>query len=94
MKKKNTYDVLHILVNQKFEAEDILLKLNEGKSFSDLARQFSTCPSAKNGGALGPIPEGKADPDFETAALALKPGQRSDRPVRSRFGYHLIERLS
>lgn len=94
MKKLNNYDVLHILVNRKFEAEDILKKLIEGKTFKELAQKFSTCPSAKNGGALGPIPEGKADPDFETAALALKPGERTRQPIRTRFGYHIIERIS
>ncbi len=94
MKKISNYDVLHILVNQKYEAEDLLIKLSEGKSFSELAQKFSTCPSGKNGGSLGPIPTGKADPDFETVALALKPGERSLRPVRTRFGYHIIQRLS
>lgn len=88
-----SYHVAHILVAQKYEAEDLLKKLNEGKSFSELAQKYSTCPSGKVGGDLGPIAVGKADGDFEEAALLLKVDEISRQPVRSRFGYHLIKRI-
>lgn len=88
-----SYHVAHILVGHQYEAEDLLRKLSEGKSFADLAQKNSKCPSAKNQGDLGPITEGKADPDFEEAALLLKIGEIAKSPIKTRFGYHLIKRL-
>ena len=88
------YHVHHILVKHQYEAEDIQRLLEKGKTFSELAKQFSSCASAKNGGDLGPIAEGKADSDFEEAALLLKPGEITQKPIRSRFGYHLIQRIT
>jgi peptidyl-prolyl cis-trans isomerase C len=82
----------HILVNHEYEAQDILRLLNQGKDFADLARRFSKCPSASEGGVLGEMKRGRADEDFEEAAYALKPGQRTEKPVKTRFGYHLILR--
>lgn len=89
-----SYKVAHILVTARHEAEDLLRKLNGGATFEDLARKFSQCSSASAGGDLGEIRMGKADSDFEDAALKLKPGQVSKAPVRSRFGYHIIKRFA
>jgi peptidyl-prolyl cis-trans isomerase C len=84
----------HILVNHLFEAEDILRLLGEGKDFAKLAIQFSKCSSAKEGGDLGFIAPGKMDEDFEEAVLALRIGEQTKKPVRTKFGYHIIKRLS
>jgi peptidylprolyl isomerase/peptidyl-prolyl cis-trans isomerase C len=88
-----SYRAAHILVAAKFEAEDILRKLKEGAEFETLARRFSSCASAANGGDLGDIKISKADPDFEEACLALKPGETATSAVRTKFGYHIIKRL-
>ncbi len=88
-----TYRAAHILVAAKFEAEDILRKLKEGVDFESLAKKFSRCSSAANGGDLGEIKTGKADADFEEAALALKPGETGISAIRTKFGYHIIKRL-
>ena len=90
---KIKFHVAHILVSARHEAEDILRNLKDGKSFEELARRHSTCSSAANGGDLGDISAGKADPDFEEAALDLKVGDISRAPVRTRFGFHLIKRI-
>lgn len=82
----------HILVNQEFEINDIQKKLAEGISFEDLARDFSTCPSGKEGGNLGEFGKGMMVPSFEKAAFALLPGEVSG-PVRTQFGFHLIKRI-
>ena len=82
----------HILVNQEFEALDLQKKLNAGTSFEDLARDFSTCPSGKEGGSLGEFGKGMMVPTFEMAAFALLPGEISE-PVRTQFGFHLIKRI-
>ena len=88
-----SYRAAHILVSAKFEAEDILRKLNEGAEFAILAKKFSSCSSAANGGDLGEIKITKADPEFEEAVLALKPNEIGKSAVRTKFGYHIIKRL-
>jgi peptidylprolyl isomerase/peptidyl-prolyl cis-trans isomerase C len=82
----------HILVTHQYEAEDILKLLAKGRPFDELARRFSNCPSAAHGGDLGDIKPGRADEEFEDAAFALKPGHYSSKPVRTKFGYHIILR--
>ena len=84
--------ISHILVTHEYEAEDLLKLLQKGKSFEELARKFSKCPSAAAGGDLGDLTPGRADEDFETAAFALKAGHYSSKPVRTKFGYHIILR--
>ena len=71
----------------------LLKKLAEGKSFEELARDFSECPSGKEGGDLGEFGRGMMVPSFEKVAFALLPGEVSG-PVRTQFGFHLIKRIS
>ncbi|MCM2282368.1 MAG: peptidyl-prolyl cis-trans isomerase [Bdellovibrionaceae bacterium] len=82
----------HILVTHEYEAQDLLRKIKEGADFADLAQKFSSCPSKARGGDLGTFGRGRMVEAFETAAFALQPGEVSE-PVRTRFGYHLIQRL-
>ena len=88
------YHVAHILVRHQYEAEDILKKIQKPEDFFSMAQKFSTCPSSAKGGDLGLLPVGKADPDFEEAALELRIGEISKKPVRTRFGYHILKRLA
>lgn len=83
----------HILVDQEYEAQDLMKKLDEGKSFEELARAFSKCPSSQRGGDLGEFGRGRMVPSFEEAAFALDVNQVS-QPVRTQFGYHLIQRYA
>lgn len=82
----------HILVEHEHEAQDLLQKLKDGKSFESLAKEFSQCPSGEEGGALGSFGKGQMVREFETAAFALKVGEIS-APIKTQFGYHLIKRL-
>ncbi|MBL7665232.1 MAG: peptidylprolyl isomerase [Bacteriovoracaceae bacterium] len=91
-KESKSLKAKHILVQQEFEAKDLQRKLAEGKSFEDLARDFSLCGSAEDGGDLGEFPRGAMVASFEQALLKLKPGEISD-VVKTQFGYHLIKRL-
>ncbi len=83
----------HILVQHEFEAVDLQKKLAEGKVFEELAIKFSQCPSAKQGGLLGVFGRGRMVEEFEEAVFALEVGEIS-KPVRTKFGYHIIKRLA
>lgn len=101
---KNEYDALvssmkdekevrarHILLADEAAAKDAKKKLDEGKSFEDVARDFSKDPgSAKQGGDLGYFTKDKMVKAFADAAFAMKKGAVSD-PVKSDFGWHIIK---
>ena len=79
------------------DKDDALVRIKEaqkmladGKSFEDVAKEKSDCPSGKQGGDLGEFGEGQMVPEFEKALLALEEGQISE-PVETRFGYHIIK---
>ena len=68
-------------------------ELKAGKSFADVANEYTEDPSGKgNGGDLPGVIEATSsyDPNWLKAALALKPGEVTPTPVKSEFGYHLI----
>lgn len=81
----------HILVDHAYEAADLLRKLKEGAAFEELARKFSKCPSAKQGGDLGVVGAERLDEDFAEAYRSLSRGEISP-VVKTRFGHHLIRR--
>ncbi|MEW5755375.1 MAG: peptidylprolyl isomerase [Pseudomonadota bacterium] len=64
--------------------------LNAGKSFMDVAKEFSEDANAPSGGDLGYIERGYMPPEFEKVAFSMKPGTISDT-VRTEFGFHIIE---
>jgi peptidyl-prolyl cis-trans isomerase SurA len=91
----------HILIKTSeilpdVEAEARLLALRErivyGDKFEDLAKVHSEDLSSARGGDLGWVYRGDTVPEFERAMDALEIGQIS-QPVRSPFGWHLIEVL-
>jgi len=81
----------HILVKTEEEAKQIEEKLKKGEDFAQLAKKYSIdTATAKNGGDLGYFSKGQMVPEFESAAMSLKPGQVSE-PVKTKFGYHIIK---
>ncbi|MGZ8258825.1 MAG: peptidylprolyl isomerase, partial [Methylotenera sp.] len=67
-------------------------RLDNGVKFEELARQYSEDGTASNGGDLGWVNPGDTVPQFEKAMNELKDGQIS-APVRSPFGWHVIQVL-
>ena len=85
--------VSHILFakDQKQKAEDVKKQLEDGGDFAKLAKQYSQDPgSAAKGGDLGCLGKGETVPPFEEAAFAAKEGEIVG-PVKTQFGYHLLE---
>lgn len=73
------------------EANEVLSKLRGGEDFAIVARLHSDDPgSASRGGSLGWFGPGQMVPEFEDAALGARIG-RFVGPVKSAFGYHIIE---
>lgn len=66
---------------------------NKEKTFAELAKEFSDCSSAKNGGDLGPFGKGQMQKPFEEAAFALNVGEMAG-PVDTDSGVHLILRTA
>ncbi|WP_280563077.1 peptidylprolyl isomerase [Chromohalobacter sp. 48-RD10] len=72
-------------------AKDIRQRIAGGESFAELAQQYSDDDgSALDGGELGWVRPGQMVPAFEDAVNGMDVGELS-QPVRSRFGYHVIE---
>lgn len=81
----------HILVDSEDQAKEIRSKLDsEELSFADAATQYSSCPSKEQGGDLGSFGRGMMVPEFEEAAFA-SPLDEVTEPVKTQFGYHLIQ---
>lgn len=90
LQAEESVNASHILVDSEEKANSILADIRAGKiSFEDAARQYSTCPSGKQGGSLGDFARGQMVPEFDQAVFALQEGELTG-PVKTQFGYHLI----
>lgn len=81
----------HILVETEEKAAEVVARLAKGDDFAALARKLSTGPSASSGGDLGYFTRERMLPAFSKAAFALKKGEITRRPVRTRYGWHVIK---
>lgn len=72
-------------------AQELKTRAESGEEFSDLAREYSEdIGSAQEGGDLGWTNPGQMVPEFDQAMAATPVGQISD-PVRSQFGWHILQ---
>lgn len=97
-----TVTAQHIIVNvanwsdnasvtaAKKKIDSILKKVNSGKDFTKLAKEFSEGPSATNGGDLGTFQKGEMVKEFETVAFSLEDG-KSSNVIKSPYGFHIIK---
>ena len=81
----------HILVETEDAAKQLIVDLDGGKDFAELAKEKSTGPSGENGGDLGFFRKGQMVEPFYNAAAALKAGEHSKEPVKTQFGWHVIK---
>jgi len=82
----------HILVKTKEEAEQIKQLLAKGGDFTKLAKKHSICTTAKRGGDLGEFGPGKMVKAVDNVVFK-KPVLKVHGPVKTKFGYHLIETI-
>ncbi|XP_010908643.1 rhodanese-like/PpiC domain-containing protein 12, chloroplastic isoform X2 [Elaeis guineensis] len=71
---------------------DLQQRISRGDDLSDLAVEYSICPSKENGGMLGWVRRGQTVPEFEEAAFNA-PLNKVVR-CRTKFGWHLLQVLS
>lgn len=97
--QQETVRAQHILINfqddenksQKYADEVREIALNGGKSFSDLAKEYSQDPSvSQNSGDLGFFDRSQMVPAFSEAAFALKVDEIS-QPVKTQYGWHIVK---
>ncbi len=81
----------HILVSEEEVAKSIIEELAAGADFATLAQERSEGPSASRGGDLGFFARGDMVPPFADAAFSMEPGQITDAPVQTQFGWHVIQ---
>ena len=72
------------------QAVALLCQLRESPGrFTELAAQYSDCPSREQGGALGQLSSGQTVAEFERQLLRLDEGLAS-QPLESRYGFHIV----
>jgi foldase protein PrsA len=98
-------DVRHILVAvkdkdgqvdfaaSKAKADEIYAQLKSGADFAALAKKESDDPGSKSLGGKLTISKGQTVPEFDKVAFELDKGEIS-KPVKTQYGYHVIEALS
>jgi peptidyl-prolyl cis-trans isomerase C len=80
----------HILVADAQTCEQLKKDIEAGADFAAVAREHSQCPSARRGGDLGEFGPGEMVHEFDTVVFSA-PLNTVQGPVKTQFGYHLIE---
>lgn len=86
------YKARHILVGSESEARDIIASLKKGGNFAKIAEEKSIDDGSKeNGGELNWSPPAAYVRPFSEALVALSKGGRTEQPIQTSFGWHVIE---
>lgn len=80
----------HILVESEALCEELKTKIAGGEDFAEVAKQHSTCPSSSQGGDLGEFGPGQMVKEFDAVVFSA-PVNEVQGPVKTQFGYHLLE---
>ena len=98
-------EVRHILISEKnkdgsvdyaaskAKADDVYAQLKAGADFAALVKKYSADTASVPDGGKYVVVRGKTVPDFEKTSFALKTHELS-KPVKTQYGYHLIEALA
>jgi len=80
----------HILVDSEEMCLELKKEITEGANFADVAKENSSCPSGAQGGDLGEFGPGMMVPEFDKVVFSA-PVNTVQGPVKTQFGYHLLE---
>lgn len=80
----------HILVDDETKCLELKQQIEQGADFAVLAEEHSSCPSGKKGGELGTFAKGAMVPEFDEVVFSAPVGEVQG-PVKTQFGYHLLE---
>ncbi len=80
----------HLLVDSEEKCNEIKAQIEAGADFAEMAQKYSSCPSGKNGGDLGSFGPGMMVPEFDAVVFSA-PLNEVQGPVKTQFGYHLLE---
>lgn len=85
-----TASARHILVDSEELCLELKGQIEGGTDFADVAREHSSCPSGRDGGALGEFGPGQMVKEFDDVVFN---GELNvvHGPVKTQFGYHLLE---
>ncbi|HBF43818.1 MAG TPA: hypothetical protein DDW42_09390 [Desulfobacteraceae bacterium] len=82
-----------IVTSTKKQADDLLLRLQNGEKMGELAKKYSIGPEAKNGGKVDWVGRGYLEESMEKALFSMQKGKIS-KVIKSPYGYHIFEVLS
>jgi peptidyl-prolyl cis-trans isomerase C len=85
------YHARHILVDDQAAAEAITKELKGGADFAKIAAKRSKDSSSKSGGDLGWFTLDTMVKPFADAVRTMSPGQLTEQPVQSQYGWHVIK---
>jgi peptidyl-prolyl cis-trans isomerase C len=85
------YNARHILVDTEDEAKAIIGKLKAGEKFEELAKQSKDPGSKEKGGDLGWANQAAYVKQFSDAMVGLEKGKFTETPVKSNYGWHVIQ---
>lgn len=80
----------HILVDSQEACEQLKQDIAGGADFAELAKKHSSCPSGSRGGELGEFSPGMMVKEFDEVVFSA-PVNTVQGPVKTQFGYHLLE---
>jgi peptidyl-prolyl cis-trans isomerase C len=82
----------HILVATEDDAKSVLADLKKGQKFDEIAQKRSLDEGTRpRGGDLDWNVPANYDKAFADAMVKLEKGKMTEAPVRSRFGFHIIQ---
>jgi peptidyl-prolyl cis-trans isomerase C len=85
------YKVAHILVEKEDEAKDVIVELQKGAKFADVAKARSKDPGSKDkGGDLDWNAPANFVKPFSDAMVKAEKGKFTPQPVQTQFGWHVI----
>lgn len=86
----STASARHILVTTEQTCEELKKQIEAGTDFATVAKEHSECPSGNRGGDLGEFSPGQMVKEFDEVVFSADLG-KVHGPVKTQFGYHLIE---